>query len=272
MERNAPPQWAFLGSLIAYPTLHLASLPSKPSFCRIAQSREAISIFHVTLQTILSALCLRHYKHALEAPSEERRGTLANPMTLPIMRTRSTFAQCITALEAGYLLQDSVVLLQGYRNRNRNVANTPQIKGWNFLHLGLHHAGLGSLLLILQYYIAKQQEKGILVIIALHLMNASSIFGTLRWFLVNFRPRSHKAILLTTAMYLVAFAAFRVYLIVWIMRIYARQRGPSVWRAIQGLPSSCKIGTGTMLAVNTIWLMIGIRNLAVRIASRTKTD
>lgn len=252
--------------------MHLASLPGEPSFRRIAQSRECISIFHVALQTILSALCLQEHKHALGPSSGEEWGPSARAMTLPIVRTRSTFAQCITALEAGYLLQDSVILLQAYQHRNTNVGNTSRVKGWNFLYLGLHHAGLGGLLLVLQYYIAKQQEKGILIIVAMHLMNASSIFGTLRWFLINFRPSSRTAILVTTATYLATFAVFRVYLIFWIMRVYARQRGPSVWSAIRGLPSSCQIGTGTILVVNTVWLVSGVKSLVARIAGRRKMD
>ena len=272
MEDPTSAQRAFLGSLFIYPIIHLASLPTEASFPRITQSREAISIFHCTLQTVLSVACLRRHSNALSTSNNEGPNLSSIRPSSPIITTQSTFGACITAIETGYLLQDSIILLHAYRQRNRAASSSLQLKGWNFLHLGLHHAILGGLLLLLQYYIAKGWAKGILVIVALHLMNASSIFGTLRWFLINFSPKSRQLILLLTVMYLATFAVCRVYLVVWIIQVYGRQRGLPVWTAIIGLPPPCKMGTTTIFAVNSIWLLMGIKNLTFRVMSQRKID
>ena len=265
MEGPKSAQWAFLSSLLTYPALHLTFLPTALSFPRIVQSREAISLLHCTLQTLLSVACLRQHRDAFDSPNAEEGNR--SPSSPPIITTRSSFASCITAIEAGYLLQDSLLLVQAYLERKRTTPRSAQLKSWSILHLGLHHAGFGTLLLLLQFYIAKGREKGILVIVALHLMNVPSIFGTLRWFLINFRANRQQLIFLTTAMYLTTFAVFRVYLIVWIVRAYARQLELSTWAAVMGLPSPCKIGTSIIMVVNSIWLVYNIKKLTLRLMS-----
>lgn len=261
-------QWSLFGSLGLYPLIFLASTPIDARLHRLAQSRQAISIFHVTLQTLLSAICLQQESHALAAVPA---GFSINSQP-PIIATRSLFAQCITAIETGYLLQDSLVLLYMYLKRHKKAPNASRLKSFNFLHLGLHHAILGGCLSLLQYYIAHDWDKGILVIVALHLMNASSIFGTVRWFLINFRPSRGRLIAITTAMYFASFAIFRVYVVLWVVWVYGKQCGYSTWTAVKVLRLPCKVGTGTMLLVNSLWLIDGIRKLTRRTMSGNKKE
>ena len=264
MEKTDSPFCPLVGSAGAYYSLYRLRLPTDADFLQIAKRREVISIFHCSLQTILSVACLRHHANSLRPlQASDGDGRVPSDSECPIITTRSAFANTITAIETGYLLQDSVVLLHAHyrRRHSRSHTNLQQLKGWNVLHLGLHHSILGALLLILQLYIARGREKGILVIVALHLLNASSIPGTARWFLRNFQPHRKRLIEAMTMIYLASFAVCRVYLIYWILEVFAKQQAIPTWTAMMRLRGSCMIGTGTIAAVNTAWLAMGVRNL-----------
>ena len=96
------------------------------------------------------------------------------------------------------------------------------------------------------------------------LMNASSPFGTLRWWLVNFGSGRETAIVLTTAAYLTVYAVTRVGLIYAILGVWGRQTGVSALQAFGSLRWQCKLGTGTMGAVNIAWLAMGVSNFVRR--------
>ena len=128
---------------------------------------------------------------------------------LPIITTRFEFANAITALETAYLLQDSVILLYASRLHRRAGGGT---KGLNIKHLAYHYGGLIAALGALQIHIAQGREKGVLIVVMMMLMNASSPCGTLRWFLVNFKSDARRMIVLTTVAYLVIYGMYRVYL------------------------------------------------------------
>jgi hypothetical protein len=83
------------------------------------------------------------------------------------------FGNSLTALETGYLVQDAVILILAARLRTRGQGRKALVKQINWRVLGWHHVGLASALGMLQMYIARGQEKGILVILMLMLMNAS---------------------------------------------------------------------------------------------------
>ena len=278
MSRMGAAQWNFVGSTIVYQSLHgllLLIVPTNSTFVRIAQSREAISILHCSLQTVLSLICLRQNSDSLTTTVSRRWSGTSVDSEVFLIATKSEFANCITAIETGYLLQDTIVLLQAFRQRRQdgplssgNSQKSQRVKGWSLAHLGLHHAILGSLLLILQYYIARDWEKGILVIVVLHLMNASSIFGTARWFLINFCPYRKRLILMLSVVYLATFATCRIYIFYWILNVFGKQLGISTWAAVARLRVPCKIGTCTLVLINTVWLAIGVKKMASNIVSR----
>lgn len=184
---------------------------------------------------------------------------------LPIIRQRSEFGNAITALETAYLLQDSVVLFYAARLARR-AGQGSGMKGLNITHLAWHHAGLSVALGLLQVYVARGREKGVLVVVMMMLMNASSPFGTLRWFLVNFRPDARWGILLTTVAYLVMFGLCRVYLVYYILATFGAQKGRGALEAFVRLKWHCQLGTGAMGVVNTAWLVMGVSNFARRYA------
>jgi hypothetical protein len=88
--------------------------------------------------------------------------------------------------------------------------------------------------------------------------------GTLRWYLVNFRPKYQQAIMAATMVYLGMYGLCRMYLIYYILRIVGAQQGHSAQRAFARLRIPCNLGTGTMWLVNSTWLIMGISRLLTR--------
>ncbi|MCJ1244426.1 hypothetical protein MMC30_001624 [Trapelia coarctata] len=266
-----PSQLSLLASLTLYPLLFRLITPGHPSHIRFVKSREAISALHCTLVALISIYELkRHYLDRapstptslsnLEDIKSAHSGYGAN---LPVITIRSSLSNAITAWETGYLLQDTVILLLGARLRSQQ-SHTRLAKEINWRVLLWHHGGLSVALLILQWYIARGKEKGVLVIIMLMLMNASTPVGTLHWYLVNFRPGKKTAIMVANVAYLVAYAAFRVYLIYWILSAFGEQTRESAFGAYRRLRLSCQIGTATIGVTNSIWLMMSVRKFSRR--------
>ncbi|MCJ1435897.1 hypothetical protein MMC27_005273 [Xylographa pallens] len=270
------PSQVLLTSTAAYASTFYLSLPTSPTPTRLAKTREALSVIHCTVATALSLACLRQNSDALfpalppAAPPSHTPSHVdprASESALPLIATRSAFANAITAFETGYLLSDSLILLYSVRlARRSNVArkSKQQLVGLNMRHLAYHHAGLSAALLYLQWYIHHGREKGVLVIVMMMLMNASSPFGTLRWWLINFRSGRETAIALATAAYLAVYAVARLGLVYAILAVWGRQTGVSALEAFGGLRWQCKTGTGTMGAVNIAWLVMGVSNFVCR--------
>jgi hypothetical protein len=254
-------QWTLVAGSTIYPSIFYTSLPNRPSPARFAQSREAISILHCSLMTFLSLACLRQNRVSSLLYPVARGNAELPDRELPIITARSEFANAITALETAYLLQDSVVLF--YASRLPSCAGL-RTKGLNITHLAWHHAGLCTALGLLQVYIAQGREKGILIIVMMMLINASSPFGTLRWFLVSFRPDARRLILVTTVTYLTMYGLCRVYLIYYILKIFGAQKGRNAVEAFMRLKWHCQLGTGVMGLVNTAWFTMGLSNFTRR--------
>lgn len=80
-----------------------------------------------------------------------------------MLAAKSAFANSITALEAGYLLQDTVILLYRFWKGKKSSLRI----------LLLHHVTLATALLWLQTRIWMEREKGVYIIVMFMLMNAS---------------------------------------------------------------------------------------------------
>jgi hypothetical protein len=273
-HRLTASQWTLFSSAVIYPLTFYVSIPDHVTPTRFAQTREAISVFHCSLVTALSILCLqRSSAGALLSPGSSARSPItsfqsplpASDADLPVITYRSEIANGITALETGYLLQDSLILFWADRlHRRARGGGVKPLKGLNIRHLAWHHSFLVCALGVLQWYIARGKEKGILIIIMMFLMNASSPIGTLRWYLVNFRPGYQRAIMAANIAYLAMYGLCRVYLIYYILQIFGAQRGLSAMQAFARLRTPCKLGTGTMGVVNSTWLIMSISRLLTR--------
>ncbi|MCJ1290018.1 hypothetical protein MMC34_001553 [Xylographa carneopallida] len=270
------PSKVLLTSTAAYATTFYLSFPASPTATRLAKTREALSLIHCTVAAALSMICLYQHRDALfptlsPAASASQPPSIADrrrlEAALPLIATRSAFANAITAFETGYLLSDSLILLYSVRLARRSsitAKSKQRLVGLNMRHLAYHHAGLSAALLYLQWYIYQGREKGVLVIALMMLMNASSPFGTVRWWLLNFRSERTTAIAFATAAYLTIYAAARVGLVYAILRVWGRQTGVGALQAFGGLRWQCKLGTGTMGFVNVAWLVMGVSNFLRR--------
>ncbi len=277
-----PSQWALLTLFFGYLAAFYATTPRKASPLRLAASREAISIVHCTATTILTAVCLYRELPTTISPKQrqENNGRQVADRDLLIITTKSTFANFLSAIETAYLLQDSLILLLAAQSKQvfmhkKTPGEVPAkaLRGLNLHHLGWHHALLGSAFVVLQVYIARGDEKGILIIVAMLLMNASSPFGTLRWLLINFRPDMKRAIKFVTVAYLIAFGVFRVGLIYYILHIFGKQLGISAWDAFRRLRIPCKLGMSGLGLANTAWFFNAVRSFAIReLSSRRKVE
>ena len=200
-----PAKWTLAAGSTIYSPVFYVSLPKTATPVRFAQCREAISIFHCSFMTIVSLICLRR-----SGVSDLLSSRVSDDRDLSIVTTRSEFANAITALETAYLLQDSVILFYASKLHRHAGRSMKRLK---IRHLAYHHVGLSAALGVLQLYIAQGREKGVLIVVMMMLMNASSLSGTLRGFLVNFKPDARKTMMITTVAYLTTYGLCRVYLV-----------------------------------------------------------
>jgi len=188
---NNKPILSLISSTLAYPLLLYSSLPHTPTSQHLLLTREAISAVHCVLITTLSLFTLHHHHISLrhiqphsnalsqntpgishKNHNDEANSAVINA-THPLIATKSVLANCITALETGYLIQDTFVLLSLARFRARAHRDD---RWWRYLNLRvllLHHIPIGGALGVLQWYIAHGRERGIMVILMFMGMNAS---------------------------------------------------------------------------------------------------
>ena len=261
-------------SATGYPILlRLLNGPSPSPDC-LSTSIKAISTLHSSLTTALALYILKQPEWrdpSLHAPSHLSRtsqtsiaGANGYPDDThnPLIAARSEFANAITALEAGYLLQDSIAILREAHAHGGGKALDKTLL--------THHVGIGTALLVLHYYIARGREAGVYVIVMFLLMNASTPVLNLRWYLGTVFARNRKGIgrtvmLLADLAFVVAFAAARVGLIWGILNEYGRYHGMGAWETYwKALRMPCKMGTGALWIANTGWWIVLVANLVGR--------
>ena len=264
-----PSQLALLSSASLYPLLLRVFAGSSASPQRLSQSIKAVSTLHSTLITALALYALNQpewrtptsdaAEHLSKTSSRNVSGKGGYPDDTfnPLISARSEFANAITAVEAGYLLQDSIALLFEARAHG----------GMDTLDKTLltHHVGIGTALLALHYYIARGREAGIYIIVMFLLMNSSTPVLNLRWYLRSLGRHKRKAILLADTAFVVAFFVARVWLIYKILREYGRFHGMGASEAYwEALRVPCKLGTGALWIANLGWWVVLVGNLVGR--------
>lgn len=172
---SAWPSVTLATALVLYPTtLHLLSKFSQGP-ASLKTFRDGVSSVHCSIITIssLSALIEKGFiTLPLATCSPRDRSTCTSlgkdinymtKSTHPMLLAKSTFANSITALETGYLVQDTFLLLYQYW-KGRKI---------NMRVLILHHITLGTTLSWLQTRIWMKKEKGVYIVVMFMLMNAS---------------------------------------------------------------------------------------------------
>lgn len=269
-----PSQLSLLTSLTAYPLLLRLFSGSNPTPQHLSKSIKATSTIHSLLITLLALHFLSEPQwrsHATPppppSPSSKQhlagQGGYPDDTLNPTISGRSEYGNAITAIEAGYLVQDTFALLYLARLQGNNSNG----RWWRNLDKTLitHHITIGTALLILQYYIARSREAGIYIIVQFLLMNSSTPILNLRWYLRNFAKRKRNAILFADAAFVVAFFVARVWLVWKILADYGAFHGWSAWEAYgYGLRVPCKLGTGALLGANVGWWTVLVMNVVGR--------
>ena len=248
-----PSQITLLASSTLYPLLFRRLTGSNPTRTRYDASLKAVSTLHSILTTILAISALRgqQWTHVKET-------AYPDDTSNPLISTHSEFLNAITALETGYLVSDTVALLSGPRLHNGKSPPLDKV-------LLTHHTLIGTALLLLQYYIARGREKGIYIIVRFLLMNASTPFLNLRWFLRQYAGQRKVLISGADVVFAIAFFWARVALVWSILAEYGQFHGWSAWEAYQrGLMLPCRLGTGALVLANLGWWIVMVRNLVRR--------
>ena len=259
-----PSQFALIGALTTYPVLVRLFSGSSPSPQRFSKAIKAISTIHSSVLTVLALYALRQKPwrssripdniSKVSKASIAGGGGYPDDSQNPFITARSDFANSITAIEAGYLMQDAVLLLIESRlhsNIRKSLDKT----------LITHHVGIGSALLVLHYYIARGREVGIYVIVMFLLMNSSTPILNLRWYLRTFAPQRSVAIFIADSAFVASFFMARVWLVRKILAVYGAHHGWSALEAYtKGLRVPCKLGTGALWIANVGWWTILVMN------------
>jgi len=264
-----PSQLALLTSLTAYPTLlRLLSGPN-PTPTNFSAAIKTVSTIHSSLLTALALSVLQKTQWSAPAPSLTQLMAMRTEYLVtgcpddsanPTIQGQSELANAITAIECGYLIQDSVALVLSAR-----LYKKVGISGTLDKTLLAHHIGIGTALLILHLYIRQGREKGIYIIVQFLLMNASTPILNLRWYIRTFKPDWKTARLLADGAFVPAFFAARVWLVGKILGDYGAWHGWTAWEAFRyGLRMPCQLGTGALWAANVGWWSVLVWNVASR--------
>ena len=274
MVSTFPSDAVLLTSLAAYPLLRRLFAGSRPTPVRLVACNKLTSTIHSTLVTSLALYYLYQchtQRHAgggsIDLPKERDGYGQGNSgrkypddTRNPVIQSRSVLANTITALECGYLVQDTFSLIAAgqARFRTANPFVIPTFAAtlrYSDKALLIHHVGIAIALSILQYYIHQGRERGIYIIVQFLLMNSSTPILNLRWWLRKYHANQKVLCLASDLAFVVAFYAARVGLIGWILKDYGKYHGwdNAVVVFRDGLRLPCQLGTGALWAANTSW-------------------
>lgn len=219
---------------------------------------KAISAGHSTFATCLTvvSLCQKWHINAsqgsLRMPSEsEKHGRLDDSQN-PLISGRNILANFVTAWEAGYLVYDTGALFfESYVKSDPRSTRRALVRLLRTSPVFVvHHVLLTVALLWLQTYVAVGREKGLKIIMAFFLMNASSPLLHLRWWRRKTTGRSDAKIDIALAL---VFAATRFGSVYWVMERYGHYHNLSPWQSFRKQRVPCQAGTGSLTAVNALW-------------------
>ena len=297
MVATLPSDLALLASFTVYRLIHRYADGPNPSQARLSAVIKATSTLHSSFTTILAVYFLQRCRTrwadigsqntdgvkkttpdsnvvglGLEAVWPEHGWRYPDDSTNPLLQTRSMFGNAITAFECGYLLQDTISLLREARLRLHFVQpnRRPTIRSllkYADKTLLTHHVGISFALLILQYYIHQDRDRGIHIIVQFLLMNSSTPILNLRWWLRTYHPNSRVLCLSSDIAFITAFYLARIWLVGWIVRGYGKSHGyNSAWKVYwEGLRLPCQLGTGALWVANTTWWALLVASVVKRL-------
>lgn len=277
------PSTAVALSATTYSTLlTLAQTLNLPT-ADLTTNLKAISSLHATVTTGLALYALSRpwsVEHALPPLNLGLGTSNFNDSTNPMIAGYSALGNAVTGLETGYLLFDTLALVyashrslnarstpKGSRTRNHDIATALTTLTRKDPLILFHHLSLLTGLGTLQHFIAHNRERGVYIIVALILMNASTPLLHLRWYR---RKRTGRGSLVLDVALAALFGACRVVSVWWVLREYGKLHGIGVWEAFRGQRWICQLGTGALLGVNGLWLGGLVRSIVGRVVETAR--
>ena len=267
MAKSAIPFQVVPVSIIAYGVLYQQFIHGAKQNSLQARVK-ALSAAHTTVATVVILFALFKSPFATigapvrsKEPTHSSDGNLDDSET-PLIQDRSNFANAITAWETGYLLYDTWAMiycaqpgtsLRGFADSAVEVARRQPALFW-------HHVALSCAFLRLQQYIILGRERGIWIILAFMLMNASSPLMHARWW----ARRAGKSSTYLDASFAAVFAISRFGLVAWVLRRYGAYHGLQPMAVYKKLRISCQMGTGALVGLNALWWAILVKGIIRR--------
>lgn len=274
---------ALVVSFSTYRLIHGYANGPNPSLARQTAVIRATSTFHSSVVTVLATHFLRRCKaqwsetdlggRLKESSTVNWHGrSYPDDSTNPLLQTRSRFGNVIAAIECGYLLQDTISLLREARRRLDLLqpGRKPTLRSllkYVDRTLLFHHVGIAMALLVLQYYIHQGRERGIYIIVQFLLMNGSTPFLNIRWWLRTYHSRSTILCLLSDFAFVAAFYVARIWSVGWIIKGYGNSHGyDNAWDVfLKRMRLPCQMGTGALWIANTAWWILLVKSILKRL-------
>lgn len=250
-------------SSAAYSILLRSLIGNEQSSTRIRLCIKAISTLHsaATALIVLYALKPSRWTNEVALSTNSKAGHRnLDESENPVIRGRSSLANALTAWETGYLLYDTGALVyetKQKRQLNNHTAALASLASSSPVLLA-HHMLLAAALGYLQTYIAAGRERGVWVIVAFLLMNASNPVLHIRYWI---RQRRGRPSLIADIILMLTFAAFRFGTVGWVLKRYGDYHGLGPWQAFLRLRRSCQIGTAALVGVNGVWWLTLVRSI-----------
>ncbi|KAI6839858.1 hypothetical protein KC340_g3051 [Hortaea werneckii] len=243
---------------------------------RVVPTDQDPRLFLNTITDVHSILTSAAVLYALSQPWSVTHATTPSPHPYLLddglngmIHGKSILGNAITSWEAGYLIYDTVaVALLRYKRRPDEslLKSLLRFSSREPLTFG-HHLSLTVALGCLQFYIVQGRERGVWIINAFNLMNASTPILHWRWL---HRHRTGNNDLKLDALLAATFAACRMGLIIWVLGKYGEFHGIGAWEAYVKQRWICKLGTAALFVVNSAWWLTLMKGIAQRVLQKRK--
>lgn len=228
-----------------------------------------MSAGHATLATCLTVASLYQpwfippTQDQSQSPLKDHHGAHLNDSHNPLIQGRNHLANFVTAWEAGYLIYDVGAMFLESHTRNRSRGYRPALV--RLLRTSplfvVHHVLIAGALLILQAYIVAGRERGVKILMAFILMNASTPLLHLRWWRRKATGRSDRCLDVLLAL---VFAITRFGGVQWVMKSYGQYHNIDAWRAFRQQRIPCQVGTGLVTTLNALWWLSLLKQMVRR--------
>ncbi|KAK3058759.1 hypothetical protein LTR09_000324 [Extremus antarcticus] len=230
---------------------------------------KAISSFHSTLTAIFGIIALSQpWPIRMRDVKQHVKPGQLNDSRNPIIFGQSAFGNAVTAIETGFLLYDTIATLIIHYEEYCTKKQLSWIDATKLLFRKepvtlWHHLSILTALGYFQIYCLKGQERGVWIIVAFILMNASTPIMQLRWWR---RKSTGQSSLTLDILFCIVFGICRLGTVFYVFRVYGQYHGIGTLQAFTRQKWICQVSTGALFALNAVWWATLARNTGRKIA------